>query len=355
MKFSGSAGRVFVPILLWVGIFSVSSTLKAQGVFEAIGQEVNTIFEKAAPAVVRVRADQGGVSFVGTGFFIDGEGTLLTAFKILQNATTATVEFGDKKYEARVLGRDLYSRLAMLKIEAKTPTYLRFANQTEMKTGQSVISVGFPFDLPSAPSFGMISGLDVTYQGMPFATRHLRANVALSPGQIGGPLLNTRGEVVGVIITAIEEGKACYAIPAGAAQKIASDFRKSGAARHGWVGVDVVVGETSGPSGHSIRVRGLRPGTPAEKSGLQAGDVILKIGDRDILQPADLLDAAFFSQVGQSVKVSIWRDGKTSDYQFTVSERPVTAPMVVPAPNPESLPPVSPSDKTTVMPVKAGP
>jgi serine protease Do len=342
---------LWLPALL-ASILIFPVPMYAQGVFEAIGQEVSSIFDKAKPAIIRVRADQG---FVGSGFFIDGEGTILTASKILQGASGATVEFNGQKYPATMVGTDLYSRLAMLKIEAKSPVFLKFAGSGELRTGLSVISVGFPFDLPAAPSFGMVAGLDVSYQGMPFATRHIRANMALSPGQIGGPLMNTKGEVVGVIITAVEEGKACYALPAAAAQKIASDFRKTGAARHGWVGVDVVVAETPGPNGHAIKVRGLRPGTPAEKSGLLPGDVIMKIADHDILQPADLLDAAFFSQVGQSLKVSVWRNGQNLDYQFTVTERPISAPMVAPDRTSNALPPLTPSDRPVSLPVSAKP
>jgi S1-C subfamily serine protease len=324
-----SAAALFVLLFSCVG--------KGQGVFEQIGQEVNGIFEKARPAVVKVRALNDGIQVTGTGFFIDNRGTLLTASLILGRSNTSPdgsrveVEYNGQKLEARIIGNDIRSGVALLQVPLTATPHLVLAEVPDPKIGSSVISIGYPFDLPVAPTFGMVSGLDSRYQNRFFATTHIRANIPISPGQVGGPLLNTKGQVLGVLVTAVEEGKACYVLPSAAVLKVADEIRQVGVPRHGWIGVEVTETAASASDGRNIKILQLKPNTPAAQSGLRPGDVVLKIGRREIYRPADVIDASFFSRVGQELDVTVLRDGKPQTFKFVVGERPSSAPVVAPA------------------------
>jgi S1-C subfamily serine protease len=130
----------------------------------------------------------------------------------------------------------------------------------------------------------------------------------------------------------IDEGKACYALPIEAASKVAADIQKFGEPRHGWMGVGVMPDRSRPERGAPVFVDRLYKGTPAEKSGLKMGDEVISIGGRPVHEPSDILDAAFFSQVGGKVPVRVKRDGKEQVFTITVSARPESSRIVEPAP-----------------------
>ena len=102
-----------------------------------------------------------------------------------------------------------------------------------------MVAIGYPLDLPESPSFGMIAGFDRKYLGRYFSTTHLRVNLPTQRGEAGAPLLNFKGEVVGILVSSVDSGSACYALPIDAAEKIRRDYVRFGDARHGWIGIDV--------------------------------------------------------------------------------------------------------------------
>jgi S1-C subfamily serine protease len=325
----------FTPLLVGaILLLLVPVESRAQGVLDAISQEVNGIFEKAKPAVVRIRASQfnsdGDIQYVGSGFFIDGKGTILTAERIIGDSTEAKVEYNGQSLDAKILGRDVRSGIALLRVTTGVTPFLKFTETNNLKTGIFVVAVGFPDNRPVAPSFGPIAGFDAQFAtpggNRFFCTTHIRANSPLVPGQVGGPLLNTKGEVIGVMVRAVEDGKAVYALPAPAANRILADFRQTGAAKHGWVGVGFTETALSEEESHHVKISQLFQDTPASTSGLQTGDVVIKIGDREIFKPSDAMDAAFFSKVGENLPVQVQRGNKVLTFKFTVSERPKTQP-----------------------------
>ena len=125
----------------------------------------------------------------------------------------------------------------MLKVDETTPA-LPIGKSEELGVATPVVAIGFPLDLQETPNFGMIAGFDRKYLGRYFSTIHLRVNVPTQRGEAGAPLLNMRGEVVGIIVSSLENNSSCYAVPIEAAEKIRSDFVRFGEARHGWVGVN---------------------------------------------------------------------------------------------------------------------
>lgn len=324
-----------------------------QSVFESIGQEVDSVFEKSKAAVVKVRATKDDdYVFVGSGFFVDDQGSILTAAAVVADARQINVEVNGENLEAKLVGQDNRSGIALLQVPVQSNSFLPVGNSAALKTASSVIAIGYPLNLPVAPSFGLVGGFDSRFLDRFFATTHIRANVPISAGQVGGPLLNTRGEVVGLIITAVDHGKSIYALPSLAFEKVLGDLRQYGSVRHGWVGVGVVESpEKNGP--HAVKISQLFQETPAAASGLQPGDTVVKIGDRQVHSPADVMDASFFSVVGKELPVTVSRNGKLMTFKFTVSERPTAMPMVAKMPQEPSRSTLPNPSENQAIPVKS--
>jgi S1-C subfamily serine protease len=320
---------------------------RAADVFQLTGDETSALFDRTKTAVVQIRSGDKGFILAGSGFFIDDQGTVLTSSTILGDNNSARVVINGVEMDAKILGNDPRSGLAMLRIPYGASPSLPLARSSGLQTGDGVIAIGYPLDLPVAPSQGPVSGFDASYltrfdshlspKGSMaaverFATTHIHANVPISPGQVGGPLLNSRGEVVGLVATSPDDGRSIYALPVEAIAKIMADFNQYGRARHGWVGVNVVEASDTLHDGRTVRVVQVVPGTPASESGIRAGDTVMRIDAREIYRPADVLDASFFSQVGSTMNVVVRRDEKLYNYNFAVIERPqnsasVTAPI----------------------------
>ena len=309
-----------------------SPAVPSAGVFDKIASEVSGVYEKAAPSVVRIRASDGAEQLAGTGFFVDNQGTILTAYAVVGQAKEATVEAGGRTYTAKILGRDPRSGVALVKIKAGETPFLLFGESAGLRPASAVVSVAFPYDLKAEPTFGLVAGFDVKYLTRFFATTHIRANLPIKPGQIGGPLLDSQGKVVGILMLEIDEGKACYALPVEAAAKVAADIEKFGEPRHGWMGVGVMPDRSRPERGAPVFVDRLYKGTPAERSGLKAGDEVISIGGRPVREPSDVLDSAFFANVGQKIPVKVRRNGKEETFTITVASRPDSSRIVEPAP-----------------------
>jgi S1-C subfamily serine protease len=280
-----------------------------------ISQQVKDIFGRTAKAVVKIHGADEHCEISGTGYFFDPTGTLYTAYTVGGEADNFTIEFGGKKYPARQLLADIRSGTAILKIDAVTPA-LPIGKSEELEVATPVVSVGYPLDLPETPSFGMVAGFDRKYLGRYFSTTHLRLNLPTQRGEAGAPLLNMKGEVVGIVVSSLENNSACYAVPIEAAEKIRSDFVRFGEARHGWVGINV--SEASAPvEGSRAEMTQIMEGTPAANSGIKPGDILLQVGRTKVTQPEDVLDASFFITAGDTVPITVVR----GDQELTFSVR----------------------------------
>src|SRR5262249_53969386 len=156
--------------------------------------------------------------------------------------------------------------IALLKIVAERPVrFLKFGKSSDLAVASIVITAGYPFDFPLSPSFGPVAGMDLL-RGPSTATRHIRANLPVQPGQGGSPVLNLRGEAVGVLISMFNGGNGIFALPIEAVDKVLHDFRTHGRVRQGWVGVDVRLAEKP-EHGSSARILTLREDGPAYAGG----------------------------------------------------------------------------------------
>jgi S1-C subfamily serine protease len=199
----------------------------------AISHQIKDVFARAAKAVVKIHGVDEHSEICGTGFFIDPTGTLYTAYTVGGEAGNFTIEFGGKKYPARQLLADIRSGTAMLKIDEATPA-LPIGKSEQLEVATPVVSIGFPLDLPETPNFGMVAGFDRKYLGRYFSTTHMRLNLPSQRGEAGAPLLNMKGEVVGIVVSSLENNAACYAVPIEAPRKFAAISCVS--ARQAWLG-----------------------------------------------------------------------------------------------------------------------
>jgi len=268
-------------------------------------QQVREIFARAAKAVVKIHGVDEHSEICGTGFFVDPTGTIYTAYTVGGEAGNFTIELGDKKIPARQLVADIRSGTAILKVDETTPA-LPIGRSDELELATPVVSIGYPLDLPKTPNLGWIAGFDRKCLGRYFSTIHLRANVPIQRGEAGAPLINMKGEVIGIVVSSLENNSACYAVPIEAAEKIRSDFVRFGEARHGWIGINV--SEAAQPvEGSRAEMTQIMEDTPAVHSGIKPGDILLQVGRKKVTQPEDVPDASFFITAGDIVPITVMR------------------------------------------------
>ena len=293
-----------------------------------ISHQVRDVFERAARAVVKIHGVDEHSEICGTGFFVDPTGTLYTAYTVGGEAGRFTVEFDGKKYPARQLLADIRSGMAMLKVDQTTPA-LAIGKSDELQVATPVVSIGYPLDLPKTPNFGLIGGFDRKCLGRYFSTIHLRANVPIQRGEAGAPLLNMKGEVVGIVVSGLESNSACYAVPIEAAEKIRSDFVRFGEARHGWIGVNNVSPASHEADGSRAMVTQVADDTPAAHSGIKEGDVLLQVGKKKITDPEDIFDASFYITAGDIVPITVMRGNQKITFEVQAAMHPASPTGVV--------------------------
>lgn len=317
---------------------------------EVFEREIQAVFQAAQPGVVRVHAYRQGAPFdplaralhkVGSGFFLRSNGVVVTAAIVVGDADTCWLEWQDQQLPAQVVGRCPRVNLAVLRTPARDKPFPvpPTAARSDLAVGSLVIALGFPYDQPVAPSAGFVLGRDIQCGPRLFPTSHLRTSCKLIPGQTGGPLLNARGEAVGLIVAAHLEDQS-YALPIAAVEKITEDILQSGHPRHPWVGLDVTERESPLALGaakqYEVTVRQVIPDTPAARCGFRERDRIQRVGTNQVQRLCDVLDAIFLRRPGEEVVFSVLRDGTEHTLTLTTGTRPVpTAPaLALPPPGP---------------------
>lgn len=288
--------------------------------FEAIQTQIGQLYERCRHAVVRIEATDGHGQLAGTGFFIDPNGMLYTSYTIGGESREIVVRQGELKYPARRVVADSRSGVAILQVEAKTP-FLMLGSSRELKAASPVMAVGFPMDLPLSPSFGVVGGFDRKYLDRFFITTHIRANVPVQRGQGGAPLLNMRGEAVGILISSMDGGSAAFVLPIEAAEKVRRDYVRFGEVRPGRMGIEVRPAAEE-IDGSTAKVHQVIPGTPAEAAGILPGDVLLQIGSTPIATSEDLLDASFFATAEDPLMVKLARGEEHLELTLTPQDPP---------------------------------
>lgn len=284
---------------------------------DAITQEVRKVFDLCHEAVVRIEAHDERGTLLGSGFFIDPSGTLYTTYSIGGQADEIEVMFKERKYPAKRLFADSRSGIALLKIEESTP-FVITGSSSELTVASPVMLIGYPMDFAASPSFGLVAGFDTNYKGRYFSTAHIRASIPAQGGQGGAPLLNLKGEAVGILISSAVGGGACFGLPIEAAEKVRKDFVRFGEPRPGYLGAELVSGTSADSVASVMKVDQVGP---AAKAGLREGDVVIEFNGRAVRTPEDVMSAAFYISGGDTVPLTVVRAGEQIQLCVQASDR----------------------------------
>ena len=269
-------------------------------------------------------ADRG----VGSGFIIESNGLILTNAHVVEGATTIYVTLTDKReFKAKLLGLDKRTDVAVVKIEARDLPKLPLGDSSKVRVGEWVLAIGSPFGLENTVTAGIVSAKSRdTGDYLPF----IQTDVAVNPGNSGGPLLNTAGQVIGINSQIFSRSGGymgiSFAIPIDEAMRVADQLRTNGKMTRGRIGV--ALGEMTKEVAESLGlgkprgayVRNVEPNGPAAVGGIEAGDVILSFNGREINKSTDLPRVVGETKPGTTATVQVWRKGATRDVSVTVAD-----------------------------------
>jgi serine protease Do len=276
------------------------------------------------------RGDREVPRGLGSGFIISADGYVLTNHHVVDGADDIFITLSDRReFKGKLIGSDRRTDVALVKIEATGLPQVKIGDPNKTKVGEWVIAIGSPFGLDNTVTAGIVSAkARETGEYLPF----IQTDVAVNPGNSGGPLINMRGEVIGInsqiFTTSGSYAGISFAIPIDEAMNVQEQLRTSGRVIRGRIGV--AIGEVSKDVADAIgigRPRGalvssVERDSPADKAGVEAGDVILRFGTKDVERSSDLPRIVGGTKPGTKAPMQVFRKGKTLDLQVTVAELP---------------------------------
>jgi S1-C subfamily serine protease len=314
------------------------------------------LFEKSEEGVVKIQVDRDGqnTGSVGSGFVYDNLGHIITNAHVVDGATKATVTFLDgSQYDAEIIGKDKFTDIAVIKVNEKPRLLhpLQIGDSSQLRVGEQVAAIGNPFGLSGSMTSGIVSqmGRLLPSQDSGFSIPDvIQTDAAINPGNSGGPLLNLRGEVIG-INTAIQSlsgefSGIGFAIPSNTAIKIVPSLIEDGEYHHPWIGISgrdidpdlARVLELKDAKGFLIIT--VVDGSPADKAGLKGmtatqvidgkeypadGDIIISVDDKEVRKISDILiHLQREKSVGDTMVLGVLRDGEFMHKFLTLVERP---------------------------------
>jgi serine protease Do len=265
---------------------------------------------------------------LGSGFIVSPDGYIVTNAHVVDGATEVTVKLTDRReFSAKVVGADKRTDIALIKIDAKNLPALDLSAPPGVRQGEWVIAIGSPFGFENSVSAGIVSGVHRALPGGQM-TPFIQTDVAVNPGNSGGPLLNAAGQVVGVNSQIYSRSGGfmglSFAIPADVAAKVADQLRTNGKVSHGRLGVgiqqlDQSLAQSFGlPDSGGALVGTVEKGSPAEKAGIKTGDVIRKIDGVAMNDSTDVTSRIGNAAPGSKIAIEVWRDGKPATVNATV-------------------------------------
>jgi serine protease Do len=354
MAASGSGGDGVVPEK------EIAAGLALQKTFEAVSKAVlpavvnisTTSLVSASPHMPPMFDDpffkrffgnpfgQGGAPqkhverSLGSGFIISSDGTIVTNNHVVKNATKVTVLLSNKKsYQAKVIGTDPMTDIAVIKIDPRTPLpVVTWGDSKNVDVGTIVLAMGSPFGLTQSVTMGIVSALKRSNMGIEQYENFIQTDAAINPGNSGGPLVNLRGEVVGMN-TAIYTTNGGYegigfAIPVTMVRQVVQDLMTKGKVVRGWLGISIqnvtpVIAKQFGLKKTSgVLVSDVLPGSPAEKARLKRGDVVVALNGTSVEDANDLRMHVARIAPGKTAELTIVRSGETRKIDVRVGELP---------------------------------
>jgi putative serine protease PepD len=318
---------------------TVVASVPAQPTVQTVASATNTltqIYKNAAPGVVDITVTQNNSSgFVpgggqsqaeGTGFVIDASGDIVTNAHVVDGATSIKVRFQNgKTAKATLVGADDSTDIAVIKVSVDSAQLhpLTFGTSKTVEVGQEVAAIGSPFGLPETMTAGIISAVNrtITAPNNYSISGAIQTDAAINHGNSGGPLLNMNGEVIGVNAQIESDSGGNdgvgFAIPADAAQNVATTLIAGGKVQHAYLGIRVADSSASG-----AQITSVVSGSPADKGGLKAGDLITSIDGNAITNADDLTAQVAAHKPSETITVTVTRNGASKDIKVTLGVRP---------------------------------
>jgi serine protease Do len=265
----------------------------------------------------------------GSGMVLTADGAILTNNHVVEHAQRVQVSLQDgRRFTGKVVGVDPATDLAVVKIDAKGLTAVRFADSEAAQVGQWVVAIGSPFGLDYTVTAGVLSAKGRGGIGANDIEDYLQTDASINPGNSGGPLVNLSGEVLGVNTMIIGSSGIGFAIPSNLARKVGLELLKTGDVSRAWIGVTFQELTPELASSFGVqRTRGalineVLPEGPAAKAGVRSGDIVLEVQGREVKEGKDLLRAVLTYPVGEKIAVTVLRDGQQKKLTVVTTERP---------------------------------
>ncbi|MDH5407863.1 MAG: DegQ family serine endoprotease [Gammaproteobacteria bacterium] len=278
------------------------------------------------------RPEEYNTTSLGSGFILDKDGYVVTNNHVVRDATEIIVRLQDRReLVAKVIGSDPRSDIALLKIEAKDLPVIKVGKSKDIKVGEWVMAIGSPFGFDHSVSVGVVSALGRNLPSESYVP-FIQTDVAINPGNSGGPLFNLDGEVIGINAQIYSRTGGfmglSFAIPMDVAIDVIDQLKSKGRVVRGWLGILIQdvnreLAESFGmkqPAGAVVLK--VLPDSPAEKAGFKVGDVVVKFDNKKIHRSSDLPLAVGQTPVGDTVNVSVIREGKSKTLKVSIGELP---------------------------------
>ncbi|HWP34950.1 MAG TPA: DegQ family serine endoprotease, partial [Thermodesulfobacteriota bacterium] len=268
---------------------------------------------------------------IGSGFIVSEDGYILTNNHVVEDAEEIVVRLADEReFRARVVGRDPKTDIALIKIDVpgEKLTPVRLGDSDALEVGEWVLAIGNPFGLDHSVTAGIVSAKGRVIGAGPYDD-FIQTDAPINPGNSGGPLVNLSGEVVGISTAIVAQGQGVgFAIPINLAKQLLPQLRERGVVSRGWLGVIIqrVTPELARsfrlPEERGALVADVMKGSPAEKAGVQRGDVVIEFNGAPVKEITDLTKLVAAARVGSEARLTVIRDGKRLTLPVTVGEMP---------------------------------
>lgn len=271
---------------------------------------------------------------LGSGVIISDDGYIITNNHVVENlgGNISVGLYDGRKFKARIIGTDPSTDLAIIKIEASNLPTIKFADSDKANIGDVVIAVGNPFGIGETVTMGIISAVGRSNIGIVESENFIQTDAAINPGSSGGALVNTKGELLGVNTAILTKSGGYegigFAIPSNMAKKVLRNIMANGKVERGWIGagirdIDVEIsGLFSEKKVKGVIVIEIVKESPAYLSGLQKGDIIISVNNKEIINKNQVRNDIAESQIGKKLKIKILRKGKPETLSVKISKLP---------------------------------
>jgi Do/DeqQ family serine protease len=332
------AGKPFVQVaeLVTPAVVNISTVTTGKGRtptehFRPFGNDpfFRDFFDRFFEGMPRRRQQNS----LGSGVIIDKSGLILTNNHVVKDADEITVKFANKQeVKGKVVGTDPKTDLAVIRVSTKEELpVVALGNSDTLHVGEWAIAIGNPFGLDHTLTVGVISATGRSEVGIAAYENFIQTDASINPGNSGGPLLNIRGEVIGINTAIVASGQGIgFAIPVNMARKVMDDLVKKGKVTRGWLGVSIqpLTSELAKSFGvgadEGILVSQVMPGSPAEKAGLKTGDLIIGMDGKPVKDPRQLQRVIAEAEIGKTLEVTILREKEKRTVKIQVGEMPAS-------------------------------